>query len=123
MKIQSDGSFFMSCIDMDGNPVKRTPATHPYSFDMHVTYMDGEKEDITGNAYSDRMLQQDYDLTRKLSEKHFGESGDYYDRRDPKKIESFLREWMNLPTLKLIAIQKCCNVSSGYPIWWFGWSV
>ena len=111
--------------DMDGVPVKRTPQSHPYAYDMFVIhraagYYTATTKDVTKSFYSDRILQWDFDKTRKLMKKHFGEAGDSYRSRDPKKIQSFLRERFNEPDLKLLAVMEGCNVSNGYPVYWFG---
>lgn len=123
-ELQENGIIrFSNYVNLDDNPVKRTPLDYPYSYDMYVTYKNGQKEDITGSRYSDRLLQWDYKLTRDLMQKHFGESGDIYSDREPEKIEKFLRERLNEPNLRLIAIQQECNVSNGFPVWWFGYKV
>lgn len=106
-------------IDLEGNPVKRTPRTHPYSYDAYVQWRGGANDEITSSVYSDRMIQWDYQKFTKLREKHFGNGGQYFGGRNPAKIESFLRDYFDQPQLRLVVIQQCCNVSSGYPIWIF----
>lgn len=101
-----------------GNPIERTPETHPYSYDGFITYRNGDNSEIEEDVYSDRMLQWDYEKTRKLMKKYFGEQGDYYSNRPPEKIESFLSEYFNC-NVKLIFIMEYCNVSNGYPLWRF----
>lgn len=106
-------------VDIKGNPVERTRDKHPYSYDAYVQWRGGENHLITEAIYSDRMMQRDYNKFRDLCEKHFGDTGQMFGSRKPKKIESFLRDYLEKPALKLIVIQECCNVSSGYPIWVF----
>ncbi len=111
--------YYSPYIDEHGIPVARTPQTHPYTYDGYVTYRGGKNEEANGTIYSDRLLQWDWDKYNLLSRKHFGDEGQYFDNRDPKKIEAFLRDWCESPKLKLIFIMKYCNQSSGYPVWRF----
>ena len=105
-------------IDLDGKQVDKTPLKHPYSYDSFVTHKNGNKEDITGSVYSDRLLQWDYSKTRKLMKKHFGESGDYYSNREPEQIEEFLRERLEEPNLKLVAMYLMVILFGGLGIGW-----
>ncbi len=112
-------TYHLDCVDEYDNPVHKTKYEHPYSYDGFVTYRNGKNEEANITLYSDRLLQWDYNKTRELMKKHFGNSGDYYDNRSPKAIESFLAEYTNNPTLKLIFIMEYCNASNGYPVWRF----
>lgn len=107
-------------VDEYGNPVEKTKWEYPYSYDGFVTYRNGDNAEVSHTVYSDRLLQQDHDKTRKLMKKHFGNQGDYYSERSPEAIEKFLTEWFNDERpLKLILVMEYCNVSSGYPVWRF----
>lgn len=108
---------FYGYVDEHNNPVARPKNRFPYTYDGFVTYRNGENKECTGTVYTDRLLQQDYDKTRKLIAKHFDDKGDYWDVRPPEKIQSFLQEWLNEPSLKLVLIMEYCNVSNGYPVW------
>lgn len=110
--------FGLTPVDQDGNPVKRTKRDYPYSYDPFVVWDNRQDAKAESAVYSDRLLQWDYDKTRELSKKHFGESGDYYSRRRPESIEAFLCDYFG-KKIKLAMIMECCNVSSGYPIWIF----
>jgi hypothetical protein len=116
------GCFFGQAVDEFDNPVVRTKQSHPYSYDGFVTYRNGKNEESTGTIYSDRLLKWDYEKSRSLMKKHFNESGDYWDRRDPLKIQSFLREWTGDNELKLVLVMQYCNVSNGYPVWRFDYA-
>ena len=105
--------------DEFGNPVKRTKFDYPYSYDGFVTYRNGKNEEANQTIYSDRLLQQDYDKTRELMQKHFGNTSDYYCSRSVKDIEAFLKDWLNKDNLKIIFIMEYCNISNGYPYWRF----
>jgi hypothetical protein len=111
-------SIVMNMVDEFGNPVERTKFDHPYSYDGYVTYRNGKNEEATSTVYSDRILRQDYEKTRKLMKKHFGDTSDYYNDREPEKIEEFLSEYLD-KKIKIIFIMEYCNKSSGYPLWRF----
>lgn len=108
-------------IDEHGNPVKRTKNTHPYNYDGFVQERCGKNEEANGTVWTDRLLQWDYELTRRLMKKHFesqnDKGGDWWNGRSAKSIEDFLRERLDNPTLRVILVMEYCNVSNGYPTW------
>lgn len=112
-------TYYGGYIDIDGNPVERTPHTNPYTYDDHVIFRSGPNTEIDNTAYSDRILQWDYEKARNLQRKHFVNRGDYYPREDAKKVQAFLRDYFDAPKLELIVITEGCNQSSGYPVWCF----
>ena len=105
-------------VDEHGNAVERTKDKYPYTYDGFVTWRGGENSEVTGTVYSDRLLQWNYQKTRDLMQKHFGNTGDYYSSRSPKQIQAFLSEYFE-EEIELIFIMEYCNVSSGYPLWRF----
>lgn len=114
---------YFPIIDEYGRPVQRTKREFPYSYDGFVTYRSGKNEEVAGTVYSDRLSQQDYKRNRELKLKHFGDTSDYFNSRNPIKIQDFLREHLNIPELKIIFIMEYCNRSSGYPVWRFDFKV
>ena len=106
--------------DLYGNPVERTPFSHPYNFDQYVIWKSKEfdKNKIYSAEYSDRMLEWDMEKFTKCTEEVFGNHGQFFDNRNPKDIEKFLIKYFG-HDLKLVAIEKCCNFATGYPIWIF----
>lgn len=106
--------------DLYGKPIERTPFSHPYNFDQYVIWKSEEfdKNKIYSAEYSDRMLEWDIEKFTKCAEEVFGNQGQFFDDRNPKDIEKFLIKYFG-QNLKLVAIEKCCNPSSGYPIWIF----
>ena len=116
----ADGYPIPMLTDLDGNPVERTPHTHPYNFDQHVIWISEKfkKNKIYSATYSDRMLEWDIEKFSRCSQEIFGDQKQYFDDRDPKDIENFLIKYFG-HKLKLVAIEKCCNLSTGYPIWIF----
>ena len=106
--------------DLYGNPVERTPYSHPYNFDQHVIWVskDFDKNKIYSAEYSDRMLEWDREKFARCIQEIFRNQKTYFDDRNPKDIEKFLIKYFG-HKLKLVAIEKCCNISTGYPIWIF----
>jgi hypothetical protein len=112
-------------LDDDGNEIKRTPENHPYSYDSYIIYgkpnskkNTNEKENICG-VDSDRLYQWDYDKYNECSKKIFGNTGQYFDNRQPQQIEKFLRLYFTDNTIVLKRILQGCNVSNGFPYWTF----
>ncbi len=111
---------YHACVDLEGNPVARTPQSHPYSYDFYVTWKKpkADLENIKDAVYSDRLNEYDYQKCQRLKMQHFGNQGDVWDNRSPKKIEAFLSDYYNRE-VELIAIMKGCDVSSGFHLWTF----
>lgn len=105
--------------DEHGKPVERTKFSHPYSYDGFVLWRGGCNEDANNTVYSDRLLRWDREKHDELCTKHFGNKGQHWEHRKPKKIEAFLRDWTDCPDLKLILVMEYCNQSNGYPCWRF----
>ena len=122
-----DQHYRMMNIDAYGNEQKKTKSSHPYSYDEFVNWQDRKGlmeevcKDATGSCYTDRLLGWDWDKHNELCEKHFGNKGQYWNDRDPEKIEAFLRDWTGKETLKLIQVREYCNISNGYPTWLLVW--
>lgn len=108
-------------LDRKGFPIERTPHSHPYSYDSFVVWKKHATGGPKGNGsiYSDRLLQWDFPKHDALTTKHFGDRGQYWRERNPKKIEAFLRDWCEDPKLVLLEIVEECNRSNGYPCWAF----
>lgn len=106
--------------DLYGNPVERTPFTHPYNFDQYVIWKskDFNKNKVYSAEYSDRMIEWDIEKFSRCTQEVFHNQKQYFDDRKPKDIERFLIKYFG-HELKLIAIEKCCNFATGYPIWIF----
>lgn len=109
-------------VDEIDNPVKRTKWEYPYGYDGFVQERVHPNEKANGSVYTDRLLQWDYDKTRRMLKKHFKDTGidiggDYWDKRTAKQIEGVLREWLDAPLLEVVLVMNYCNVSNGYPTW------
>lgn len=107
--------------DIDGNPVRRTKAEYPYSYDCYVIYQKNDKVDKRAHAvYSDRLWQQDSEKYDK-SWKDAGGDGYRFDNAPTDVVEKFLRLFYGDNELSLEAIGEGANQSTGYPYWvfWF----
>lgn len=108
----------------EGLPVPVTRSMSPYAFSTFVQYDDGSGEGdprVTCPAlvivHSDAIIRTtSYD---KLAGIHFGGRGHYWDHRDAKQIQAFLRELYELPQLTLRRVLCGCNATNGYPYWLF----
>jgi len=105
--------------DEHGNTVARTKQSHPYSYDGFVQWRIEPQQKASSTIYSDRLLQWDFAKHDRLCQKHFGNKGQLWDRREPKLIEAFLRDWCDDKNLTLVMVMEYCNQSSGYPVWRF----
>jgi hypothetical protein len=112
-------TYFSQYVNEFGEPVKRDKWQYPYSYDGFITWRGGKNEEVNSTIYSDRLLQWDMKKYDELSKKHFGNAGQIFYDRQPKDIESFLRDWTGDIKLKLIFVMEYCNVSSGFPLWRF----
>jgi hypothetical protein len=82
-----------------------------------VTFDNGRKANDT--VYSDRLFQWDHKKHDELCMKHFGNSGQYWDKREPENIEAFLRDYMNDQTLILCKTTIYEYMARDYLIWRF----
>lgn len=111
--------FYMEAIDEHGSPVERGKIDFPYSYDGFVVWRGGKNEDANSTVYSDRLNGWNREKKDALLLKHFGNTSDHYEQREPKRIEAFLRDFFDRPALKLVLIMEYCNIASGYPYWRF----
>jgi len=106
-------------IDEFGNKVTKTKDKYPYSYDGHVTWRGMENQHNQNTVWTDRLYQWDYEKYNNLCEKYFGNTSQYWNNREPEKVELFLQDYLEKPNLKLVLIMEYCNASSGYPLWRF----
>ena len=104
------------------NPDYRSKLEYPYSYDPICIF----KTQVvpTGSLYTDRLcLWYDADLLRDKMQHYFGEAGDYYSSRPINKIQLFLRDLMNHPSLEITQVEEHCNQATGYPVWFIAYKV
>lgn len=106
-------------VDLNGNPVKRTPVSHPYNYDPYVIWKDESFDDKKCNGVdSDRLFQWDSNKYNKCCNVVFGNTGQAWQNRKPQDIQKFLSLYFE-KEIKLTAIKQNCNVASGFPYWTF----
>jgi len=98
--------------------VEKDKYSCPYSYSPFLIFFNDK---VTENKnvdtiYTDRLFQRDSTKHDRLCQKYFGDRGQVWYARDPKKIEAFLCEWIG-KKIVLIANIQYVNVSSGYPLW------
>lgn len=94
----------------------KTKESHPWSYDPILLYKNS-KAVITATVYTDRLYQWSSQKHNQLCLKHFGDDSQIWNYRSSEKIESFLRDWFENPTVVLAAVTEYCNVATGYPVW------
>lgn len=104
----------------------RTRAEHPYGYSPILIYKNtniGLSENRThGWDYDDRMRSRDYDFYNKKFDEAFpntktrGMCDKTY-----LEVETFLRTFFDNPDLELFCIIENCNISNGYPEYYFSW--
>lgn len=114
-------------LDFESNVITRPPHDYPYSFSEHCTWaiMGKKREKIEkmasrGGVYSDRLQYEDSLKFEMACRSVWGNQGQRFESRFPKDIEKMLQLVYANPKLKLYRILKSCNVSNGYPVWYFG---
>lgn len=121
--MQEQGRLGYACfVDLDGNPVERTPWSHPYSFSEHVLWKSDDCTKMDHFVYSDRMMSWDWTKFHDSMKQVWQQHGHYFDGDNPADVERFLSLYQEKP-VKLTAILKGCNVSNGYPYYIFGYKL
>lgn len=103
--------------DLDGNAVKKTPITNPYDFDEYVEWK-GNYHKFDSAVYSDRLYQWDTKKYNKCYQEIFKKSGQIFNGKNPDGINKFLNMYFD-KDVRLTAIMRGCNISSGFPYWIF----
>lgn len=94
--------------------------THPYDYDPFYLMNTGIKAKEA--LYTDRLYMWNHKKHDDLCQKHFGSISQYWNNRNSKNIEDFLKDWNENPELKLVFIIEYCNKSNGYPCWCLGFT-
>lgn len=111
-------SYSMQWVDIEGNPVEKNKLEYPYSYDAFVLYDNRNGNKSTGGVYSDRLMQWDYNKFNRCCMEVWNNQGQYFNNRSPKDIEKFLSLYFG-KQIEIIMIIEGCNVSNGYPYWYF----
>jgi len=115
----SFGSNSIASVDRHGNPVEKTKAEYPYSYDEYVVFRLGKNKEANFTAYSDRLYQWNPKKYDKLCNKYFGSTAEYWNDRKITDIIAFLKDYFDAPELKLILLSETCNAAHGTPYWRF----
>lgn len=104
---------------LSGFPVERNPIDYPYSYDEYVIYKAKDFDESKAfGMYSDRMPGYGREKYNAACQQVWGNQSQSFDSRTPEDIERFLCIYLD-KTVKLTAIVKGCNASSGFPYWAF----
>lgn len=106
--------------DLDGNPIERTPYSHPYSYDAYVVYKSPDFDNKDRWVYSDRLMQWDWNKFQEAVRTVWPDRAESqsFSGRKPSDINRFLNLYFG-KEVRLTSIQEACNFSSGYPYWIF----
>lgn len=94
--------------------------SHPYSYSFHVIAGEVRKfehPEFTGH-YSDRIQQANYEKYRNALA--IAGVGGNWARASLKQASDFLSVYYG-KDLECVQILEGCNVSNGYPLWYFLW--
>ena len=103
-------------MDENNRVIERTPDSHPYSYDSYMLWRRLPNSEVTGTAYSDRMMQWKQDKYFPLWESICGKN-QYWSNYSQEKILEFVRAYFEDPTLEICYVMQCCNQASGFPLW------
>lgn len=110
--------------DLDGEPVKHTPWTHPYNYDDFVQWKCSgfKKDDYPKAVYSDRLMSWDYEKFSRCVQEVWNGHGQCFNNRKPEDIQRFLSLYYDKP-IQLGAVMQGCNQGNGQPLWIFFYRV
>lgn len=95
---------------------ERPRSEYPYSYTCFISWSDFNVIP-NGSVYTDRLWQWNSHKYDKLCNEHFGDKGQCWSGRNSKKVQEFLRDYLDKPNLKLAFIKQSCNRSNGFPYW------
>lgn len=98
---------------------ERDKFSHPYSYDPITSHLRGGPADIgQSGAYTDRMMQQNYERFRALQKEHLGpRAGDYWNDFTIDQIEAFMCAWLDR-SVNVVRVIEYCNQATGFPLWY-----
>ena len=109
-------------MDLNGNPVKKTPRTHPYSYDDYVLYKSEDFDPMDSMVYHDRMMQWDREAFGKATREVWpkGSWSNGFAGKTAEDINRFLNLYFG-KEVKLTAVLQGCNFGNGFPYWVFAY--
>lgn len=120
--LTTDGCVYDVYLDLNGNPIKRTPSEYPYSYDEYVLYKSPDFKQTDTMVYSDRLLQWNWQAFEKAVSEVWPETphSQYFSGKKPQDINRFLNLYLG-KEVKLTAVLQGCNWGNGYPYWIFAY--
>lgn len=109
-------------LDLNGRPVKRTPASHPYSYDEFVIFKSERFEKTDCMVYHDRMMQWSGSAFSKAIREVWPDKphSQMFNGKKPADINRFLNLYFG-KKVELTAVLQGCNVGNGFPYWIFAY--
>lgn len=116
MNLNRDYLYTNEYLDLDGNPIERTPEKYPYSYEPYVQWKGDYDAEKSSSWFSDRLRRWDSKKFDECCEKVWGKKTAYFRNGHPKYVEKFLSLYFE-KKVKLTAILEGCNYGNGYPYW------
>lgn len=118
----ADGYGSVMYLGLSGKPVKRTPQTHPYSYDEFVVFKSKRFDPMDCMVYHDRMLQWNRAAFSKAVREVWPDKphGQMFNGRKPEDINKFLNLYFG-KEVELTAVLQGCNIGNGFPYWVFAY--
>jgi len=104
-------------VDMEGRDVERPKSEHQYryTYSPFVVRRYGTNDEISCADYTDRLRQWDHEKHDRLYKKHL--SGKSWATASKSSVESFMRDYHDDQTIRLIVVQEHCNMATGFTLW------
>lgn len=126
--VDSDGKILH--VDIDGKVIERPKSEYPYSYSAFCIFnasqkkLDAVKKDSldTFSVYTDRLFSENPSKFNSAALSVFENKSQYFDNKDPSLIEKFLQVYYSDTSICLLKIIEECNVSNGFPTWYFKYS-
>lgn len=118
----ADGWCGATYFNLSGEPNKRTPQTHPYSYDEFVVFKSEKFDPMDCMVYHDRMLQWDRDAFSRAVRKVWPDKShrQMFHGEKPEDINRFLNLYFG-KKVELTAVLQGCDVGNGFPYWVFAY--
>ena len=105
---------------LNGEPVQRTPYTHPYSYDEFLVYKAVDFSEMDTVVYADRLYQWNACTFKCAYSQVWPKypNGRNFHNKLIGDIERFLQLYYQRD-VHLTAVLQGCNMGNGYPYWVF----
>lgn len=106
-------------IDINGNPIDKTPRTNPYDYDSFVIFKYSNFDKNKDKAVdTDRLAEWNPDLYNDIYHRLYMKYGrnPNFIFRNRSSCSEFMSRYYN-KNIEVTAVVQNCNVSNGYPYW------